>query len=121
MTTQPHPLSGTGGVPELEHQELDRRLRSLAWPAAPPDVKRRCLRAVLTAVDGGPASPAPEPAAPRGDGRLATGEQSRNGRDPRRIDRIERAQRYELTRWEPRLRQIGWAAPRRQPRFAAVL
>jgi hypothetical protein len=104
-------IHGPGAFPELQHQELDQRLRGLAWPAAPPEVKQRCLQAVLQAANsgagGGPPEPPPEPNA------------STNGRG--RVERIERAQRYELTRWEPRLRAVGWTAPRRQPRFAAVL
>ena len=105
--------------PELEHQELDQRLRGLAWPAAPPEVKQRCLQAVLQAAEGGPGSAADEAAEPPRLGRL--GEASTNGVARRRVVRVERAQRYELTRWEPRLRTVGWSAPRRQPRFAAVL
>jgi hypothetical protein len=32
---------------DLEHSELDRRLRNLVWPAPPAEVRQRCLQAVL--------------------------------------------------------------------------
>jgi hypothetical protein len=113
MTAEFNPQSNGAVYPELEHQELDRRLRSLSWPAAPTEVKERCLQAVLRAADGdGSAGSTP----------VADGAHGTNGHGPAsRIGGIERVRRHELTRWEPAKRPVSWPAPRRQPRFAAVL
>jgi hypothetical protein len=83
-------------VPELEHDELDRRLRRLTWPGAPPHVRQRGLEAIMRAART--QSAAAQPPA-----------------------RVERVQRFEVTRWAPALRTRGWSAPRRQPRFAITL
>jgi hypothetical protein len=100
-----------GGVEyvELEHSELDSRLRNLVWPAPPPEVRQRCFEAVLQAalVGACPSAPPVHPERPTG---------------RRRTRASEQVQRYELTRRRfetPALRVPR--APRREPRFAAVL
>jgi hypothetical protein len=35
----------------LEDTELARRLRRMEWPAAPTDVKQRCLEEILSRVN----------------------------------------------------------------------
>jgi hypothetical protein len=113
MTTEFNPQMNGSAYPELEHQELDQRLRSLSWPAAPAEVKDRCLQAVLQAAEGG---------GPAGSTAVADAPRGTNGNGPAsRIGGIERVRRHELTRWEPTKRPVSWPAPRRQPRFAAVL
>jgi len=37
----------------LEDSDLARRLRNMQWPAAPPDVKQRCLDEILSQVGAG--------------------------------------------------------------------
>jgi len=94
---------------ELEHNELDRRLRNLVWPTPPPEVRQRCFEAVLQAALLGACPPAPPVYPQRPTGR-------------RRINRSEQVQRYEVTRRRfetPALRVPR--APRREPRFASVL
>jgi hypothetical protein len=82
--------------PDLEHDELDRRLRRLSWPDAPPEVRRRCLDEIMRTVRA----------------------QAAVERAPAQVERV---QRFELTRWAPALRTMAWSAPRRQPRFAITL
>jgi hypothetical protein len=89
------------GYPDLEHSELDRRLRNLSWPVPPDGARERCLEAILGRPPGRPSAPRPALAQ-----RLAA----------------ERVQRYELSRRRLEVRaERVLPAPRRQPRFAAVL
>jgi hypothetical protein len=85
-------------IPELEHGELDRRLRRLAWPGPPAEARERCLERIMGAVQ--------------------THLEAEVESTP---PRVERVQRYELTRWRPLARPARLQAPRRQPRFATAL
>lgn len=98
-----------GGLDEvdLEHSDLDHRLRNLVWPPAPIGVRERCLQAVLTT---GLACPPPPPVHPKPPGAWR----------PRIVS--DGVQRYELTRRQTSdLARRVLGAPVRQPRFASVL
>lgn len=93
---------------DLEHCELDQRLRNLAWPAPPRGLAERCLETVLRlGAVACPPAPAVHPKPP--------------GR--RHLTVVsERVERYELT--QRRIEILAarcLPAPRRQPRYAAVL
>ena len=101
-------LADDGEYLDLEHSELDRRLRNLSWPPAPPEVRERCLQAVLG--QAGLRCPPPPPVRPLPPS------------SKRRAAASERVERYELSRRQLDVfAQRVLAAPRRQPRFAAVL
>lgn len=51
MSPDPQPRNPDGDP--LEDSELARRLRKMDWPAAPGDVKERCLQQILTRVEPG--------------------------------------------------------------------
>lgn len=51
MSPDPQPRNSDGDP--LEDSELARRLRKMDWPAAPGDVKERCLQQILTRVESG--------------------------------------------------------------------
>lgn len=93
---------------DLEHSDLDRRLRELVWPSPPAGARERCLQAVLSARPVGyPPAPPVHPEPP--------------GRQRPRII-TEGMERYELSR--RRTEPLGLRvlrAPRRELRFAAVL
>lgn len=97
---------------DLEHNELDRRLRHLTWPAPPEGVRERCLQAVfeqrgLRPPSAPPVNPEPPDArAPR----------------PDRVRRHEHVQWHEVSRRRHDvLAERVMSAPRRQPRFASAL
>jgi hypothetical protein len=47
--------------PQLEHDELDRRLHHLAWPDPPPGARERCLQRILASapLNAGPGGAPP--------------------------------------------------------------
>ena len=93
---------------ELEHSELDRRLRNLAWPAPPQEVRDRCFGALVEAGLLG-SCPPPPPVHPKPP-------------TPLRQRPSEKVQRYELTRRKLELLSSRvWSSPRREQRFAATL
>jgi hypothetical protein len=93
---------------DLEHSDLDCRLRGLSWPKAPVGVKQRILASVLDRTGNG--APAARPI-----------EQELNETGDLTIA-SERVHRHELSRRRLEvLSERVLEAPRRERRYASVL
>jgi hypothetical protein len=99
-------LESSIDYPDLEHSELDCRLRQLAWPKAPEGVKERILESILGQAADGSGTPG----------------SVKNVKETQDITTGTDVHRHEVSRRRlDLLCERVLEAPRRERRYAAVL